>query len=75
MPIKDEKNRTQNLDYVIRSGVAGGIAGCMVKDKRTFTTVYGFLITSCIGKNKYSTSRQNKNPISIEKPSFRAVCR
>ncbi|KAI8375660.1 mitochondrial carrier domain-containing protein [Choanephora cucurbitarum] len=26
-----EKNRTQSLDYVIRSGIAGGIAGCMAK--------------------------------------------
>jgi hypothetical protein len=30
MPVKDEKKKTQNLDYVIRSGLAGGIAGCMV---------------------------------------------
>lgn len=27
---KDEKNKAQNLDYVIRSGLAGGMAGCMV---------------------------------------------
>lgn len=31
MPDKDEKKRTQNIDYVVRSGLAGGIAGCMVK--------------------------------------------
>ncbi|KAI8638849.1 mitochondrial carrier domain-containing protein [Parasitella parasitica] len=31
MPIKDEKKRTQNMDYVIRSGLAGGVAGCMAK--------------------------------------------
>jgi hypothetical protein len=30
MQVKDEKKRTQNMDYVIRSGIAGGIAGCMV---------------------------------------------
>ncbi|KAI8973678.1 mitochondrial carrier domain-containing protein [Mycotypha africana] len=28
---KDEKKRTQSLDYVVRSGIAGGIAGCMAK--------------------------------------------
>ncbi|KAF1796185.1 hypothetical protein FB192DRAFT_1405562 [Mucor lusitanicus] len=31
MPDKDEKKRTQNIDYVVRSGLAGGIAGCMAK--------------------------------------------
>ncbi|KAI9485677.1 MAG: mitochondrial carrier domain-containing protein [Benjaminiella poitrasii] len=31
MTDKDEKKRTQNLNYVIRSGLAGGIAGCMAK--------------------------------------------
>ncbi|KAL9549708.1 hypothetical protein MBANPS3_005087 [Mucor bainieri] len=31
MPDKDEKKRTQNMDYVVRSGLAGGIAGCMAK--------------------------------------------
>jgi hypothetical protein len=34
MAIKDEKKKTQNLDYVIKSGLAGGIAGCMVKKKK-----------------------------------------
>lgn len=33
MPGKDEKKRTQNMDYVLRSGLAGGIAGCMVKSR------------------------------------------
>ena len=27
---KDEISKAQNLSYVIRSGVAGGVAGCMV---------------------------------------------
>ncbi|KAI8087623.1 ADP,ATP carrier protein [Gilbertella persicaria] len=28
---KSERNRTQSLEYVIKSGIAGGIAGCMAK--------------------------------------------
>lgn len=27
---KDEISKAQNLSYVIRSGIAGGVAGCMV---------------------------------------------
>lgn len=30
MSTNDEKKKAQNLDYVIRSGIAGGFAGCMV---------------------------------------------
>jgi hypothetical protein len=28
---KDKRTDIQSLDYVIRSGIAGGIAGCMVR--------------------------------------------
>ncbi|KAG0173996.1 hypothetical protein DFQ28_007227 [Apophysomyces sp. BC1034] len=31
MARRDQLKKTQNLDYVIRSGLAGGIAGCMAK--------------------------------------------
>lgn len=31
MSKNDEKKKAQNLDYVIRSGIAGGFAGCMAK--------------------------------------------
>ena len=30
---KEQREKTQNLDYVIRSGVAGGVAGCVVRMK------------------------------------------
>jgi hypothetical protein len=32
--VKDEKKKAQNLDYVIKSGLAGGVAGCMVRIKK-----------------------------------------
>ncbi|CDS06760.1 hypothetical protein LRAMOSA09287 [Lichtheimia ramosa] len=28
---KEQREKTQNLDYVIRSGIAGGVAGCVAK--------------------------------------------
>ncbi|KAI9277760.1 hypothetical protein BY458DRAFT_503991 [Sporodiniella umbellata] len=28
---QSERNEKQSLDYVVRSGIAGGVAGCMAK--------------------------------------------
>lgn len=28
---KEQREKTQNLDYMIRSGIAGGVAGCVVR--------------------------------------------
>ena len=50
-----EKNRTQSLDYVIRSGIAGGIAGCMVM--RVFMCISKNMTDILLGKDKCSTSR------------------
>ncbi|KAI7891056.1 mitochondrial carrier domain-containing protein [Mucor mucedo] len=32
--VKDEKKKAQTMDFVIKSGLAGGIAGCMVIERR-----------------------------------------
>lgn len=34
-PRQESVRKTRNMDYVMRSGLAGGIAGCMVLKKNT----------------------------------------
>jgi hypothetical protein len=31
-----EKRNEQTLDYVVRSGMAGGVAGCLVREEQLF---------------------------------------
>ena len=58
----EDKPRKNDLNYVLRSGLAGGVAGCVVS---TSSAVAQMLLTErhALGEDRYSPSRQSENPL------------
>jgi len=70
------RERTRTWDYVVRSGVAGGFAGCVVSIN--FLHLSGKPLTPSlyfIGENNNSTARPSENPFPNEEPPVRKVHR
>ncbi len=66
----------QNLDYLWRSGLAGGLAGCAVCT--TTLTLLPFMVTiltSCLGQNSSRTSGPCQDPLSGIQPPIRQIHR
>lgn len=62
----------QNLDYILKSGLAGGLAGCAVRFPAGSTAIHRTcLLISSTGQNGRRSSRSCQNPL----PSFESPVR
>ena len=63
---KDKKN----LDYILRSGLAGGVAGCAVC---YFLRFFSLILISFIGENSHRSPRPCQNPLPSILSPFRKI--
>jgi hypothetical protein len=62
-----KKLNKQSWDYVIKSGVAGGLAGCSVSDLAMLTEI------NCLGKNRRRAARSCQDLVSNVESAVRKV--
>ena len=68
-----EKINKQSMDYMIRSGLAGGLAGCVVRPPINFKCVDSFTYTSLPGKDRRGTPRPSENSVSSLQSCLRQI--
>lgn len=66
----------QNLDYVLKSGLAGGLAGCAVRFPAGSTVIHRtYLLIIFTGQNGRRSSRSCQNPLPSFEPPVRKIYR
>ena len=66
----------QNLEYVLKSGLAGGLAGCAVRFPAGSTVMqWTCLLISFTGQNGRRSSRSCQNPLPSFEPPVRKIYR
>ena len=75
LEVQRHRNK-QNLNYVLKSGLAGGLAGCAVRFPNGFTVIYRtYLLISFTGQNGRRSPRSCQNPLSSFEPPIRQIYR
>lgn len=57
------RRKQQNLDQIIRSGVAGGVAGCVVRIFLACIPAVSLTLDMCAGEDGRRTARQSQDTV------------
>lgn len=75
---KEQREKTQNLDYVIRSGIAGGVAGCVVRmrarKQHWRTAFHCFFVHTLPGQDCRCSIRSSQDSLPSQESCIRKVC-